>query len=633
MLHQRNWRAASKVLHQVLALHPEDSVFWMTLAHAQRAAGQIQACLHAAEQAMRFASSDALAQQSTLLAAQVAMELNDPAKVLSLIGTLAEPLRLQVPELLRLMGSTLNLLGRPQEAVAPLMQALALKLDDKDAYLELGFVFDALQMYAEAAECFRTVHVLYPDQIGAQTYLLHLEQRACHWAEHEKSCQELFLAQEQQMKLGGVQNYSAPFALVTLPHHPAQMLAAARAASMVICRGRSPMQPPLHRAEFRRLHIAYLSCDFQMHATATLISEMLECHDRSRFQISLLSHGRSDGSPMRQRLSLACDRFEEVGGLSVTAMAERIRALEVDILIDLKGHTSGTRMAALAHRPAPVQVAWLGFPGSCGMDQVDYIIGDPIVTPLEHGCWYSEKIAQMPICYQPNDRQRLRPMVPARAGLGLPEDALVLLSANQVYKLNPALFDVWMEILRRLPEAVLWQLSGGDAADLELRKEVRLRGIDPSRLLIMPKLGLNAHLQRLGAADLALDTWPCNGHTTTSDVLWAGVPLVAMQGEAFASRVSASLLRAVNLPELVCTSVASYIERVCELGREPMRRQALRQQLLLARDTAPLFDGPRFARDLESLYSRMWTRHQAGQAPQALPAQAVADLVPELLAG
>jgi predicted O-linked N-acetylglucosamine transferase (SPINDLY family) len=624
LLQQRQWADASKLLRQVLLRQPQDSGLWLTLARAQRSAGQSQAWLQAAEQAMRFASNDELARQSTLLAAQAAMDLNDPARALSLAQTLAAPLRAGLPDLLKLMGSALNLLGRPQEAVEPLMQALALKLDDRDAYLELGFILYALQLHAEAAECFRTVCVLYPEHVGAQAYLLHLEQRACRWDGHEERCQALFAAQ-QQVSGTELQHYSPPFVLVALPHHPSQMLDAARAASRLICRRRQPLPAVKRRPAGRRLHIGYLSNDFLSHATATLITEVLESHDRDKFEISLLSHSRDDGSAMRQRLTRACDRFEELGGLSLADMARRIRELDVDILIDLKGHTSGSRMATLAYRPAPVQVAWLGFPGTCGMDQVDYIIGDPVVTPLEHASWYSEKIAQMPHCYQPNDGRRARPEPPPRAALGLPEEALVLLSANQVYKLNPALFDVWMEILQRLPQALLWQLSGGDAADAQLRQQAQRRGIAPERLVFMPKTGLVEHLQRLSAADLALDTWPCNGHTTTSDALWAGVPVVAMQGEAFAARVSSSLLQAVGLPELVCERAQDYVEQVCALAADPTRRQALRQHLIAARDESVLFDAPRFARDLEALYLRMWARYQSGRPPQALPAQSAQE--------
>ena len=624
LLQQRQWFEASKLLRQVLARQPTDAGLWLTLARAQRASGQAQTALQAAEQAMRYAPTVELAQQAQLLAAQAALDLNDPARILELANAPALADQAPSADLLKLMGIAANHLGRPKDAVEPLMRALSLQMDDKDAYLELGFALNALQLYAEAAECFRTVSILHPEHLGAQAYMIHLEQRACHWAGHDERCRELFAAQ-QAASNAGLKHYSPPFVLVALPHHPAQMLEAARGASEVICRRRLPMPAAKRRSDAARLHIAYLSNDFLSHATATLVAQVLEHHDRANFKISLLSHSRDDGSLMRQRLVQACEAFEDVSTLSLADTAQHIRKLGVDILIDLKGHTSGSRMATLAYRPAPVQVTWLGFPGTSGMEQVDYIIGDRIVTPLDHAAWYSEHIAQMPHCYQPNDGLRVRPLPPSRAALGLPEDALVLLSANQVYKLNPAVFDVWMGLLQRLPNAVLWQLSGGDAADAALRLSAQARGVDPARMIFMPKAGMNDHLHRLAAADLALDTWPCNGHTTTSDALWAGVPVVAMQGEAFASRVSASLLAAVGLPELVCSDVATYAELACALATQPERRAALKAHLVAARDGSALFDAPAFAHDLEALYLRMWARYQSGRPPQALPAQSTQE--------
>jgi len=621
LLQQRQWSEASKLLRQVLVRQPTDAGLWLTLARAQRASGQAKTALDAAEQAMRYSPTDELAQQAQLLAAQSALDLNDPERILELAHAPALAGRAASADLLKLMGIAANHLGRPKDAVEPLMRALSLQMDDKDAYLELGFALNALQLYAEAAECFRTVSILYPEHLGAQAYLIHLEQRACRWDGHDDRCRALFAAQ-QAASDAGVKHYSPPFVLVALPHHPAQMLEAARGASELICRRRLPLPAPKRRTGAARLHIAYLSNDFLSHATSTLVAQVLEHHDRANFKVSLLSHSRDDGSLMRRRLVQACDAFEDVSTLSLADTAQHIRQLGVDLLIDLKGHTSGSRMATLAYRPAPVQVTWLGFPGTSGMAQVDYIIGDRIVTPLDHAAWYSEHIAQMPHCYQPNDGLRVRPLPPSRAALGLPEDALVLLSANQVYKLNPAVFDVWMGLLRRLPDAVLWQLSGGDAADAALHLSAQARGIDPSRVIFMPKVGMDDHLRRLAAADLALDTWPCNGHTTTSDVLWAAVPVVAMQGEAFASRVSASLLAAVGLPDLVCTTVEAYADLVVELATQTERRAALKDQLIAARDASALFDAPTFAADLEALYRRMWVRHAAGLPPQALPAAA-----------
>jgi len=622
LLDGKRWQEAADVLREAVARAPEDGGVWLTLARTLRAAHQLTGWLEAAEQALKHAATEAHGRAALLLAAEAAMALNEHDYVVRLATALPEAQRRQEFELLRLQGTALNRLNRPKQAVEVLMQALALKLDDRDAYVELGFAFDNLKMRSEAAECFSTVVALYPDHLGAQSYLLHLKQHTAQWAGYEERIQGLLAAQAQAAKEDGAQ-FSVPFTLVSLPHQPAQMLEAARMTSRYLCQAVRPLPPMPPRAPRagRRLHIGLLSNDLQAHATATLITEVIERLDRSRYEISFFSHAVDDGSDYRRRLSAACDHFEDVQPLGLQATAQRIRELGVDLLVDLKGHTSGSRLPVLAYRPAPLQVTWLGFPGTTGLDGVDYIVGDRFVTPLDHQPWYSEQIAQMPHSYQPNDSHRPRGAAPAHAELGLPDSALVLLSANQVYKLNPPLFDAWMEVLRRVPQAVLWQLSGTEDANDALRAEATKRGVSAERLVFMPAVSLQEHALRLGAADLALDSWPCNGHTTTSDALWAGVPVVSLLGDSFAGRVSASLLNAVGLPELVCADAAAYVEKVCALAESPAARAELRDKLLLARDQAPLFDANGFASDLEALFERMWTRHEAGQAPQPLEAR------------
>lgn len=620
LLNERRWTQAAELLQQALGQRPRDAGLWLTLARTLRQAGDFSACLRAAQQAQDLAAgvSEELRLQAAHLAAQAATVLDDFGSVLRHAEQVPEGARSL--DLLKQLGAAHNRLGAPQAAVAPLMQALTLKIDDRDAYMELGFAFHSLKMHEEAAECFRTLSVLYPEHLGAQAYLIQLEQHAARWEGWEQRLQTMLDTQHQAWERGE-SAFSVPFTLVGQPHHPQQMLEATQLTARHVCRAIKPLPPaPAHKPG-ARLHIAYLSNDFQAHATATLLTEVLEHHDRSRFEISLLSHSPADGSALRERLIKACDRFEEIGHLDLPGTAHRVRELGVDILIDLKGHTAGSRLAALAYRAAPLQVSWLGFPGTTGMPEVDYLIGDPIVTPLEHAPFYSECIAQMPHCYQPNDRQRERPLPPSRSELGLPEQALVLLSANQIYKLNAPLFDAWSQILKALPEAVIWQLSGAEQAQERLHAEMAARGVAPERLIFMPKLPLGPHLRRLAAADLALDSWPCNGHTTSSDALWAAVPVLTLQGEPFAGRVCASLLHSVGMPELICTDTQSYIHRVCELGRDPAQRAALRERLVKARDESALFDAPRFARDLEQLLLRMWQRHADGLPPAALPAQ------------
>lgn len=521
-------------------------------------------------------------------------------------------------------GETLRLAGQPQRSVDALMRALALRIEDTMTHCQLGFTLQALGLHAEAAECFRTVTALDPRSLPGHAYLAHWEQFACRWADFDANATRLIDAVHAAEAAERSPEYSAPFALLGLPHHPRDMLQAARLS--VTSQGVQAPALPARPAAQRRpgsLRVGYLSNDFHNHATAVLLVEVLERRDRERFEVHLYSHGADDGSALRQRIAAACDRFVDVSRLGIVETARAIHDGNVDILVDLKGHTSDTRLAALSLRSAPVQVSWLGFPATTGAAFVDYFVGDPVTTPLAHAAWYSECIAQMPLCYQPNDSQRPRPPAqrPRRSAWGLPEDAFVLASFNQPYKITPRVFDVWMEILRRIKGAVLWQLSAHAEPAANLRAEAQRRGVDPARIVIASPVDSQTHLARLGAADLALDTWPCNGHTTTSDLLWAGVPVVTLQGETFASRVGSSLLAAVGLDRLTCTDAGAYADLAVALAADRERLHALREHLVHARDHAPLFDAARFARDLEALYLRMWARHEAGLPPAPLSAQ------------
>lgn len=508
-------------------------------------------------------------------------------------------------ELQRYLGESLRRCGRVQDAIGPLMQALALKIDDVDAYLQLAFALQSLQMKAEAAECFRTVAALRPDSVMAQAYQAHGDQQCARWSDFDGNLRTLHAVIRAKPD-DADDEFGVPFALATLPHAAADLLKVARLSTRFLSRGIAPL-PPVKAVANPKLRIGYLSSDFHAHATAALMVEVLENRDRERFEVLLFSHGPDDGSPLQQRIRTACERFIDVGDLDPAGIAARMREEGVDIAVDLKGHTAGSRFTALAARPATVQVAWLGFPGTCGADFIDYVVGDEIVTPLGDAPFYSERIAQLPRCYQPGDATRRITPTP-RAELGLPDDAVVLLSANSVLKITPVVFDAWMAILHGLPQALLWQLSGGEQADAQLRAEAASRGIAPGRLVFMPPVGMAEHWNRLAAADVALDTWPCNGHTTTSDALAAGVPVVTLRGDGFASRVAESLLVQAGLPELVCDTPASYVEKVCVLA-------------LASKPAIPAWiDSPAFARDLEALYERMWARAVAGQPPVALPA-------------
>ena len=348
--------------------------------------------------------------------------------------------------------------------------------------------------------------------------------------------------------------------------------------------------------------------------------QVLEQHDRQVFEVFALSTGPDDGSALRRRVVAAVEHFVELRGLQPRRTSRSACAsLGIDILVDLKGATQDTLLPVFAARPAPLQVSWLGFPGTTGAAYIDYLIGDPVVTPLAHAAHFAEKIAQMPLCYQPNDARRERPRPSNRSDWGVPDDALLLCAFHQSYKISEEVFDVWCALLRERDDALLWLLQWNTNVQQTLRAAARARGIDPQRLLFAPLVPLQQHLDRLACADVYLDAWPCNAHTTAGEALWVGVPVVTLQGRAFAQRVASSLLHAVQLDELVCHDVDGYRNTVLALAADAPRRAALRQHLA-EQQRQSLFDGAAFARDLEALLQRMWQQALRGAPPQHLAA-------------
>lgn len=368
-----------------------------------------------------------------------------------------------------------------------------------------------------------------------------------------------------------------------------------------------------------KIRLGYLSNDFQDHATALLLVEMLEAQDRSRFELHAYSYGADDGKAMRPRLQRAFDRFTDIGPLSDEAAARAIHADGVHILIDLKGFTQRTRTSILALRPAPLQVNYLGYPGTLGADLCDYIVTDAFVTPRASAADYAESFAFLPHSYQPRGHAGAIRRAPRRVDAGLPETGFVFCCFNQAFKFTPAVFDVWCRLLLEVPGSVLWLLAAREAEG-NLRNEARLRGVDGRRLIFAPDMAQAEHLERLQLADLVLDTAPYGAHTTASDALWAGTPMVTRPGATFASRVAGSLLHAVGLPELIVEDAEDYFELASALALDPARLAGLRRKLADNRASAPLFDVIAYTRALESLFFAMWTRHRAGLPHAAIDA-------------
>jgi predicted O-linked N-acetylglucosamine transferase (SPINDLY family) len=350
---------------------------------------------------------------------------------------------------------------------------------------------------------------------------------------------------------------------------------------------------------------------------------LFEQHDRTRFETVAISFGPDFSDYWRARLVASVDRFEDLRLCSDREIAARIRELEVDIAVDLKGHTSDARPGILQHRPAPVQVSYLGFPGTTGLSEMDYLIADRVLVPESDELFYTEKIVRLPDSYQVNDNQRpISPQTFTRAQLGLPAQSFIFCCFNSSYKITPEVFAVWMRLLHGVEGSVLWLLADSSAVQRNLRDEAARQGVEPQRLIFASRLAPAEHLARLQLADLFLDTLPCNAHTTASDSLWAGLPILTCAGESFAGRVCASLLTAVGLPELVSHSLQAYEALARELATDSVKYQGIRERLAANRSRAALFDTRRFTRHLEQAYCIVRERQLRGEAPASFSVEA-----------
>lgn len=615
---QRRWDAALHEYEKAARLAPRDGTYSLSLAAVALQQNQLELAETAARRSLAL-SHDLKAGRLLALVLTQQNRHSEAADVL--LGLPAKVKR----DATLLMEQADALLGakRLQEAIPVYLDCLRQNPRNPAAYHRLGLAFMQVQRPKDAAICLETAAATDAGGIRTQSLslLVQMLRRAAEWPELQRHTDAL---------LDMVQNGSPedvmliePFTLLPIPSTPQQQR---RAGELYSRRLRGPAQPlppgsPPAPAK-DRVRIGYLSADFCNHATAHLLSELLELHDRSRFEIFLYCHSPEDGSHWQSRVRAAADHFRDVRQLSDQAAAERMRADALDIVVDLKGYTQDTRMQILAYRPAPVQLSYLGYPATTGCDFMDYVLGDPIVTPLSLAGNYSERIAQMPHSYQPNDSRRALPARPARAELGLPDDAVVLCTFNQTYKVSPEMADLWARILHAAPNTVLWQLNFNDQASANLVRQLQARGITPERLYFSPLAPSEEHLARLQCADLMLDTWPYNAHTTASDALWCGVPVLTVPGQTFASRVAASLVTACDLPQFVCTDAKHYVERAVALAREPGLLAAAQQHLAAQRDQLPLFNSRRYARDFEALLQRMWDRHAQGLAPDHLEAAA-----------
>jgi protein O-GlcNAc transferase len=509
-------------------------------------------------------------------------------------------------------GNTLRELKRYDEAFAAFDKALALKPDLEGAWLGRANVFFDVERYDEAIAAYDKALVLEPDLKGAEGARLHSKMSICDWKNFETDYSKLALSIKNQKA------NTNPFFFLGVSSSPEDQLQCARlwVAAKYPAVQKQIWQGDIYKHE--KIRIAYVSPDLRQHAVSYLTAGMFECHDKSKFEVTAISLGPDDSSEIRQRLRNTFAQFIDATALSDDAVASRIRNAEIDVLVDLAGFTLGARCGIFARRPAPVQVSYLGWSSTMGASYIDYIIADSNVIPQSQQKNYSEKIAFLPGSYMPHDdlQRAISTKSFDRAEFGLPEGAFVFCCFNNAFKLNPRTFEVWMAILKKVDGSVLWLSEINATAVGNLRNEAVRAGIDPARLIFAKRLSSSAeHLARHRLADLFLDTLPYNAHTTASDALWTGLPVLTQIGEAFAGRVAASLLNALGLPELITSTQHEYAELAIELATNSERLATVQKKLWQNRLTTGLFDTRLFTRHIEAAYIAMYERYQAGLHP------------------
>jgi predicted O-linked N-acetylglucosamine transferase (SPINDLY family) len=599
---------------RAVALRPGDLALVSDRAHALVHQRRYPEALAAYEQAISLDPQhvDALLNRANLLAG---MGRTDDA-----IAAYERTLEV-APDLARAwygLGHILHSSSRREDAILAYERAL----DDDPAHAgalhNLGILKSEQKRFDQAAECYRRILAIEPGYRHAAGNLAEARAQICDWRDRPQ------LIERVEAGVRDGRTWCVPFVLLGLTDDRAAQ--AACAATHVA--DRHPPCGALWAGEsYRhdRIRVAYVSADFREHAVAFLIAGLLEQHDRARFEITAISLGASTSSRMRDRIEASCDRFVDVSTHADAAIAELIRAQEIDIAVDLMGHTGRSRLGVFARRPAPVQVNYLGYPGTSGASYMDYIIGDRFVIPDEHRANYSEKVVLLPDSFQANDSRRPRAaQIPTRAELGLPANGFVFCCFNNSYKITPKFFDTWMRLLRNVPGSVLWLVGGDPILEANLHREAASRGVEPARLVFAPRASYAAHLARFRQADLFLDTLPFNGGTTASDALWAGVPVLTCAGNAFAARMAGSLLRAAGIPEFVTHSHDEYEALALRLAKDPTLLASSRAKLGVNNEALRLFDTGRFCRHLEMAYVRMHELARMGEAPRHL----VIDSVP-----
>lgn len=597
---------------QVIQLRPQSADAFISRAQIRVASKQFIEALDDCERALSLNphSVDFLSTKAHIL-----LELKRANEALSVVNTVLslQPEHVQAQILSAL---SFRMLGRWPEALAGYERLAQSCPHDPKVHLGHAQVLREMKMHEQAVAAFDRVIALDPEVPGAKGFRLYSAMHVCDWHQFDERVAEI------ESMIRAKSPVAQPFSILAATSSAEVLQSAARLLVDREYSGQSPLASLKRYPRHDKIRVGYFSADFHNHATTYLMAELFELHDRERFEWFGFSFGASIQDEMRQRVSAGFDHFYDVSDKSDEQIVELARSLELDIAVDLKGFTGDSRTRIFALRSAPIQVNYLGFPGTMGADFIDYIVADTVLIPPGSEAYYDEKVVYLPGSYQCNDSKRAIDHQPfTRSELGLPEAGTVYCAFNNNFKITPAIFDVWIRILKQVEGSVLWLLEDNAVARRNLIREASIRGMDESRLVFAPRMRLPLHLARHRVADLFLDNLPCNAHTTASDSLWAGLPVLTCAGETFAGRVAASLLEAVGLPDLVVHDVEAYERLAVELGRNPAQRVAIRERLQQNLQGCSLFDTRSYARNLESAYQQMYERDRSGLKPDHIRIQ------------
>jgi predicted O-linked N-acetylglucosamine transferase (SPINDLY family) len=501
---------------------------------------------------------------------------------------------------------------KPSESRGFAERAISINGNSVDARFLVAECLAKEKRHEEAAQAFARLLEISPDASFVKGHMMRQKMLCCDWSRFSEDATSI----DKDTRNG--KKSAEPYGYQAIARSPLDLKICAEryAAEYFPRRDTKPWtQAPLTTD---KIHIGYLSGEFRAQATSMLMAELFELHDKSRFRLFAFDNGWDDGSDHRRRINKAFDSVIDISRLSDSQAADIIRRNRIAILVNLNGYFGRARMGVFSHKPAPIQVNYLGFPGTLGADYIDYIIADAHVLPPEHKAFYVEKVVYLPDTYQPNDSKRpIAARTPSRTEAKLPATGFVFCCFNNAYKIVPEVFDVWMRLLSKIEGSVMWLFESNAEASQNLRLEAARRGVAPDRLVFAPLMALPDHLARHRLADLFLDTLPYNAHTTASDALWSGLPVLTRLGSTFPGRVAGSLLHALGMPELIAKSLEQYEELALKLAHDPASLGSIKAKLARNRSACPLFDTPRFARNIEAAYSAMWERYQRGESPES----------------